>query len=136
MFANEAKIDVNTALEVHDKCKIISTSKWIKTKEHKMKTGILNTFKIKIKKRAKTCQNIGIISTMAKMKRKNCGDHKQVYVKYGGNECIFLLDNTMVSLIKVKIEFGPFWVLLDNINAKNIVKFEIGTCQKLLFLFL
>ena len=74
-----------------------------------MKTGILNTFKVKIKKKAENFQNMGIISTMAKMKNNNFGEHKQVYIKYGVNDFIFLsLQNNMVSLIEVIIHFWTF----------------------------
>ena len=31
----------------------------------------------------------------------------------------------MVSLIEEKIRFGPFWVLLNDINAENISKLEL-----------
>ena len=32
----------------------------------------------------------------------------------------------MVRLIKVRIHFGIFWVILDNINAKIIVKIKLA----------
>ena len=47
-------------------------------------------FKIKIKKRTKNYDNMGIISTMATMKMDNFGEHKQVYIKDGGNNCKYV----------------------------------------------
>ena len=32
----------------------------------------------------------------------------------------------MVSLIKEKINFGPFQVILNNMNAKNIAKLKLA----------
>ena len=66
-FTNETKINYDTAIEVHGKCVIISMFKNIKTKRHKMKTGPLNTCKIKIKIKVENCQNMGIRSTIAKI---------------------------------------------------------------------
>ena len=48
-------------------------------------------FKIKIKKKAENFQSMGIISTMEKMKKRNFGEHKQVYVKSGRNYCYFFI---------------------------------------------
>ena len=46
---------------------------------------------------------------MANMKRKDFGEHKQVYVNYGGNyRKFFWLENKMVSLIEVEINCGDF----------------------------
>ena len=70
-FANEKKINVKTAIVVYGFCGIIITFKAKNTKEHKMKTGILNTFKIKKNKKAENGQNMGIISTVAKMEMKH-----------------------------------------------------------------
>ena len=69
----------------------------------------------------------GIISTTIEIKKRNSGEHKQVYVKDGGNEykCVCLYDN-MVSLIEVKIHFGLFLYLLDDINVENIVKLKLA----------
>ena len=47
-------------------------------------------FKIKIKKRTKNYDNMGMISTMATMKMDNFGEHKQVYIKYGVHDCKFV----------------------------------------------
>ena len=84
------KIDVQTPLEVHSKYVIMSTFKEKKNKGKKTKTRILNTFKIKKKKRTKNYDNMGIISTMANMKTVNFGEHKELYVKYGVNDCKFV----------------------------------------------
>ena len=49
---------------------------------------------------------------------------------------IFLKNNNMVILIESEIHLRPFWVILDNINMKNIVKFEIGHVSRFNFVFL
>ena len=64
----------------------------------------------------------GMIRTIVEKNNKNFGDKKQVYVKYGGDECKFVfLKNNMVRLIKEKIYFGPFQVLLDDINTEILL---------------
>ena len=61
------------------------------------------------------------------MKKGNFGDQKQVYIKYEEYECKFVcLENNMVSLIEEKNRFGPFQVLLDVINTKNIAKMKLS----------
>ena len=50
-----------------------------------------------------------------------------MFIKDGVYVCKFIcLENNMVSLIKEKIHFGPFHVLLDDINAENIVKLKLA----------
>ena len=42
----------------------------------------------------------GMIGTLTETNKKNFGDQKQVYVKYGRDECKFVfLENNMVRLI-------------------------------------
>ena len=53
-----------------------------------MKIRLLNTFKEK--KKAKNFQNVGIIITMENSKKNNFGEHKQVYIKDGGNNCKYV----------------------------------------------
>ena len=60
MFTNETKIDVETTLEVHGKCGIISTSEEKNTDKQKMKTGIIS---------------------MLTQKKKNFGKHKKCTLK-------------------------------------------------------
>ena len=52
-------------------------------------------------------------------------------VKDRGNECKFVyLGNNVVSMIEGKIRFGPFPVLLANINEERLL-IEVGTCQRI-----
>ena len=68
----------------------------------------------------------GILSTSAETKKKHFGKQKQVYVKDGGIKCkLVCLENNTVSLIKGKICFVPFQVLLDDINVGNITKLKL-----------
>ena len=68
-----------------------------------------------------------MLSTITETKKKNFGDQKKVYVKYEVDECMFVcLNNNMVSLIKYQIHFGPFQVLLDDINAENLEKLKLA----------
>ena len=72
-----------------------------------MKIRLLNTFKEK--KKAKNFQNVGIIITMENSRKNNFGEHKQVYIKDGGNNCKYVwLQNNKVNLINVKIHFWTF----------------------------
>ena len=119
MFANEGNIFVETPFE--ENCEYIIIGK---SKEKKQK----NTEEQKIN---------GIISTIVETKKRNIGnisDHEQVcnnyicyYVKDRGNEFkIVCMENSMVIMIEEKIYFGPFWVLSDNIIAKNIAKLKLA----------
>ena len=59
------------------------------------------------------------------MKNKYFCEHEKVYynyidycVKYKGTECKFIYpENIMVSVIEVRIHFGTFWIILDDINV-------------------
>ena len=69
----------------------------------------------------------GMSSIDAETKDKNFGDQKQVYIKNGGYEYRFVcMENNMLSLIKGKNHFGPFQVILDNINGENIAKLKLA----------
>ena len=49
------------------------------------------------------------------------------YIKYRGIYCKFIcMEHNMVNMKKVRINFGPFQVLLNNINAKNIAKLGLA----------
>ena len=74
---------------------------------------------MKNKKNAEGHKMKEIISPLCKTKKKHFGEQKQVYIKYGRNECKFIcLDNNMVSLVKEKIHFGPLQVPLEDINVE------------------
>ena len=48
----------------------------------------------------------------------NFDEQKKVFIKYGGDECeFFYMENNMVSLTKGTKYFGPFQVILENINT-------------------
>ena len=60
-----------------------------------------------------------------------------MYVKDGGDECkFFCLENNMVSLIEENINFWPFRVLLDDINAENIEILKLAYVGLLLLFYL
>ena len=42
------------------------------------------------------------------------------------NKKFVCLENNMVSLIKEKINFAPFMIILDDINAENIAKLKLA----------
>ena len=76
----------------------------------------------------------GTISTLVETKKGKFVEHKQVYVKYGGDECKSVyLENNMVSLTEEKIHFGTFQVILDDINAENIAKMKLAYVGLLIF---
>ena len=59
--------------------------------KNKKKLRILITFNIKIEKVTKNYNNMGIIGTVTKMKKKNFGEYKKVYVKDGEMNVSFLI---------------------------------------------
>ena len=90
-------------------------------------SGIISTLKVKKKKKTEERKMKGMLSTLAETKKRRFGEQKQMYVKDVGDKCKFVyLENNMVSLIEEKIHFVPFQVLLNHINAENIVKLKLA----------
>ena len=89
--------------------------------------GVISIFKVKEKKKTEERKMKGMLSTLAETKKRKFGEQKQVYVKDVEDKCKFVyLENNMVSLIEEKIHFVPFQVLLNHINAENIVKLKLA----------